>query len=189
MLFTRCPECDTTFRVTDETLKKASGQVRCGRCASVFNAYSELQDPATKSPGSEARGRGRRIPTPAPPPEAPKRATAGPGTLIPLEPKTPGIDSGLGVGTSIADVVAEANVAAAEAAAEGRADEKPRASHAISATEVDRVLTDDQVRPVPYVWLHPEPRRRSRWWAAGSALALVVLGTQAVHHFRSHIAG
>ena len=48
MLLTRCPECDTTFRVTDETLKKASGQVRCGRCASVFNAYSELQDAGSK---------------------------------------------------------------------------------------------------------------------------------------------
>lgn len=46
MLFTRCPDCDTTFRVTDEALKKANGQVRCGRCASVFNAYAELQDPA-----------------------------------------------------------------------------------------------------------------------------------------------
>jgi predicted Zn finger-like uncharacterized protein len=49
MLFTRCPECETTFRVTDETLKKAHGQVRCGRCASVFNAYAELRDPNAKS--------------------------------------------------------------------------------------------------------------------------------------------
>ncbi len=43
MLFTRCPDCDTTFRVTDEVLKKANGQVRCGRCASVFNALAELR--------------------------------------------------------------------------------------------------------------------------------------------------
>jgi hypothetical protein len=85
-------------------------------------------------------------------------------------------------------VVAEANVAAAEAAAEARADEKSD-PHAISATEVDRVLTDDQAKPVPYVWLHPEPRRGSRWWTVGSALALLVLGTQALHHFRSDIAG
>jgi predicted Zn finger-like uncharacterized protein len=49
MLFTRCPECETTFRVTDDTLKKANGQVRCGRCASVFNAYAELRDPNAKS--------------------------------------------------------------------------------------------------------------------------------------------
>jgi predicted Zn finger-like uncharacterized protein len=47
MLFTRCPDCETTFRVTDEALKKAHGQVRCGRCASVFNAYAELRDPHT----------------------------------------------------------------------------------------------------------------------------------------------
>ena len=54
MLFTRCPECDTTFRVTDETLKKANGQVRCGRCASVFNAYAELHDPTAKTFEPEA---------------------------------------------------------------------------------------------------------------------------------------
>jgi predicted Zn finger-like uncharacterized protein len=44
MLFTRCPDCDTTFRVTDDALMKAHGQVRCGRCASVFNAYAERRD-------------------------------------------------------------------------------------------------------------------------------------------------
>jgi len=58
MLLTRCPECDTTFRVTDEALKKASGQVRCGRCASVFNAYAELHD-SEKTPES------KRAPPPA----------------------------------------------------------------------------------------------------------------------------
>jgi predicted Zn finger-like uncharacterized protein len=52
MLLTRCPECETTFRVTDEALKKASGQVRCGRCASVFNAYAELHD-SDKTPESQ----------------------------------------------------------------------------------------------------------------------------------------
>jgi predicted Zn finger-like uncharacterized protein len=45
MLLTRCPDCGTTFRVTDDALKKANGQVRCGRCASVFNAYAELRVP------------------------------------------------------------------------------------------------------------------------------------------------
>lgn len=43
MLFTRCPECDTTFRITADALRKADGQVRCGRCACVFNAYTELR--------------------------------------------------------------------------------------------------------------------------------------------------
>jgi predicted Zn finger-like uncharacterized protein len=44
MLFTRCPDCDTTFRVTDDALRKANGQVRCGRCSSVFNAYAERRE-------------------------------------------------------------------------------------------------------------------------------------------------
>jgi predicted Zn finger-like uncharacterized protein len=43
MLFTRCPDCETTFKITAEALRKADGQVRCGRCASVFNAYTELR--------------------------------------------------------------------------------------------------------------------------------------------------
>jgi predicted Zn finger-like uncharacterized protein len=43
MLFTRCPDCQTTFKITADALRKADGQVRCGRCASVFNAYTELR--------------------------------------------------------------------------------------------------------------------------------------------------
>jgi predicted Zn finger-like uncharacterized protein len=190
MLLTRCPECDTTFRVTDETLKKASGQVRCGRCASVFNAYAELQDPGAKSQDPEARDRARKAagasPSPAPPKTA---ATPGSGTPLRLETKRPDGDSGAGPIASMAAVVAEAKVAAADAAAEARADETPPDPQAISATEVDRVLTDEKPSPVPYVWLHPEPRPRSRWWTVASALALLVLGAQAIHHFRSDIAG
>ena len=35
---TRCPECQTTFRVTDSQLAAAAGMVRCGTCMHVFNA-------------------------------------------------------------------------------------------------------------------------------------------------------
>lgn len=44
MLYTRCPDCKTTFRITAEALSKAGGQVRCGRCACVFDAYAELRE-------------------------------------------------------------------------------------------------------------------------------------------------
>src|SRR5690606_15747085 len=44
MLFTRCPSCETTFRITDRALHKAGGQVRCGRCSCVFDAYSALRE-------------------------------------------------------------------------------------------------------------------------------------------------
>ena len=44
MLFTRCPDCQTNFRITADALRKADGQVRCGHCSAVFNAYEELRD-------------------------------------------------------------------------------------------------------------------------------------------------
>ena len=105
MLFTRCPECETTFRVTDETLKKANGQVRCGRCASVFNAYAELHDPAAKSFEPEAERPRPAVTRPpirlqhAPPPAPP-----------PAESKTVEPDTGApGIGNAaVADVAAEA---------------------------------------------------------------------------------
>lgn len=36
--YTRCPNCQTTFRVSNEQLKAAGGKVRCGHCTHVFNA-------------------------------------------------------------------------------------------------------------------------------------------------------
>ena len=39
---TRCPACDTTFRVTAEQLKAKQGNVRCGQCRHVFNALTTL---------------------------------------------------------------------------------------------------------------------------------------------------
>jgi len=41
-MFTRCPHCDTVFRVTPQQLQVSSGQVRCGRCQEVFDAFSTL---------------------------------------------------------------------------------------------------------------------------------------------------
>jgi predicted Zn finger-like uncharacterized protein len=47
MLLTRCPRCQTQFRVTSELLAKAGGQARCGRCSHVFDAVKELRTPPT----------------------------------------------------------------------------------------------------------------------------------------------
>lgn len=39
---TRCPECQTTFRVTPDQLRARAGKVRCGQCQTVFNALDSL---------------------------------------------------------------------------------------------------------------------------------------------------
>lgn len=54
-LATRCPVCQTVFRVVQDQLKVSEGWVRCGRCAKVFNAFEGLFDlerefPALRGP-------------------------------------------------------------------------------------------------------------------------------------------
>ncbi|MGO4393347.1 zinc-ribbon and DUF3426 domain-containing protein [Variovorax sp. M-6] len=67
-LVTRCPACDTTFKVVRDQLRISDGWVRCGRCSQVFDATVDLQEapdarPVTSVPVS--------TPEPAPASEAP----------------------------------------------------------------------------------------------------------------------
>lgn len=39
---TRCPHCQTAFKVTADQLQAASGMVRCGKCFKVFNGRDNL---------------------------------------------------------------------------------------------------------------------------------------------------
>ncbi len=49
-IYTRCPECSTVFRVTEEHLKLAKGKVRCGACLSIFKATEHLVRPKSETP-------------------------------------------------------------------------------------------------------------------------------------------
>ena len=89
MLFTRCPSCDTTFRVTDEALTKAGGQVRCGRCASVFNAYAELRETTVPAePAANAASQPPVAATAAPARPPPSGAAIGPPRVPARAPVT-----------------------------------------------------------------------------------------------------
>ncbi len=48
-LITRCPACDTMFKVVADQLKVSQGWVRCGQCFEVFDASAHLQ-PAESAP-------------------------------------------------------------------------------------------------------------------------------------------
>lgn len=41
-LTTRCPECNTAFRVHADQLSARGGRVRCGKCSRVFDAVAQL---------------------------------------------------------------------------------------------------------------------------------------------------
>jgi hypothetical protein len=65
----------------------------------------------------------------------------------------------------------------------------------LNATEIERVLTSNAGPPLPqsaYVWSATgaagERRATSRGWSVAAAVALLGLGAQTIHHFRSDIA-
>ena len=45
-LITRCPSCQTSFRVVPDQLRMSEGWARCGQCSEIFDATSSLQDDA-----------------------------------------------------------------------------------------------------------------------------------------------
>ena len=47
-MFTTCSHCHTRFKVTAKQLKVADGQVRCGKCDQVFDAYVALESSRAK---------------------------------------------------------------------------------------------------------------------------------------------
>ncbi len=74
MMLTRCPACDTAFRVTPEQLKARAGKVRCGHCSAVFNALETLEDGlAATAPVEAASLASEAVPQPVvePSPAAP----------------------------------------------------------------------------------------------------------------------
>jgi predicted Zn finger-like uncharacterized protein len=197
MLFTRCPECETTFRVTDETLKKANGQVRCGRCASVFNAYAELHDPSAKNFEAEvakAHAPSEKSATvtptlPAPPPIASQ--TVSQSTTVEPAATASGIAPAgppeVALGANLASVDAAPKRVPTEGVAPPDAD--------LSATDIERVLTSSAGLPLPqssYLWpaAQAASKRRAghRRWSVAAALAVLALGAQAIHYFRAGLA-
>jgi predicted Zn finger-like uncharacterized protein len=65
-LATKCPHCNTIFRVAADQLKLRGGIVRCGTCREVFDGNAALVDPAAASPFA-----------------------SGPATVTPLSPPYP----------------------------------------------------------------------------------------------------
>lgn len=90
-LATRCPHCNTIFKVVQDQLKVSEGWVRCGRCNEVFNALEGLFDmerepPPQRSPGQPAApSAGASAPPPAPdtPPTAPPSPEPAPNAATP----------------------------------------------------------------------------------------------------------
>lgn len=50
-MYTRCPQCHTTFRIQADHIKAAQGMVRCGHCQAIFQSMDHLFDRVDSSGG------------------------------------------------------------------------------------------------------------------------------------------
>ena len=72
VMYTRCPQCQTTFTVSPEQLQARGGVVRCGACHNVFHADRNLMQELPQSSPTTSRnqqplaavGGGANIPLP-----------------------------------------------------------------------------------------------------------------------------
>ncbi|MDR2331129.1 MAG: zinc-ribbon domain-containing protein [Comamonas sp.] len=81
---TRCPQCQTRFKVVDDQLRISDGWVRCGKCKAVFDALTHLVAgaPAAVPIGPQAPAV-EHAPVAAPAPEAAQLQVAAPVVATP----------------------------------------------------------------------------------------------------------
>lgn len=146
-MVTRCPHCATAFRVTAEQLQAHSGHVRCGCCASVFDAFPTLTAMPDTLPV-------RRLDEPGREPESGAvEAMSGPATMAAPGPPPAAGDGATG---SLPDPARAPDERTMDVAGPER-----------GGTDVVPSLTDYSVSP----WPASRPAGRLRWWLG---LALVV---------------
>ncbi|WP_394241562.1 DUF3426 domain-containing protein [Halopseudomonas laoshanensis] len=77
MLVAQCPHCQTRFRLSQDHLQAAAGNVRCGACLKVFDARAQINSAEPEpSPAPDAAK------TPPPPPAAGEPGSGRQGSLL-----------------------------------------------------------------------------------------------------------
>jgi predicted Zn finger-like uncharacterized protein len=200
MMQTRCPACQTSYRVTADQLKAAQGQVRCGHCNQIFDGLEHLLELAPAPPIP---------PIPPIPSRAPDVSSAPGAPSAPsIAPHTEAFDFDLGPATRPAAVPEGADGADDEVAGEdaaAHATDGPAPSHEDSAPP-SPPQPDQGMRAadtsIPAASATPEtpaadwsrfdetvPQSGSAWgWSSAALLALTLLLLQALVHFRVELA-
>lgn len=171
-MVTRCPGCNTLFRVTPQQLQAREGKVRCGRCMLVFDGFKMLAAMPERSAGQREEAQGV---VPAPPP--------------PLQPAVN--EAAISAVAAITDDQAAAPAAHEQVAATGMSTQLPGGA-APAATAQPAVAPGPQT-PEEEWPAEPEPAQpvppRDRWlWGTGSALLLLVAAGQAAYFYRMQLA-
>ncbi|MBK7813064.1 MAG: zinc-ribbon domain-containing protein [Rhodocyclaceae bacterium] len=158
MMFTRCPDCGTAFRVVPAQLKARQGWVRCGQCMASFDALASLaEDAGEMPPPMEAGTIAADIAAPSPevvPPSSDAADEQPPDDR--LEPT----------------MAPAAELAAAPEPSAELAPPTPTAPAALPEPRLHEISSGQRSGP----------------WLVGGALALAALSMQAAVHFRATLA-
>src|SRR6185503_2586658 len=161
-MVTRCPACSTTFRVAPPQLQAQQGMVRCGRCLTVFDAFKTL---ATVEEG------------------------VAPDTATPqvAEPQPAAVGDPVPESAALEPVFKLEPVSATELAAAAEPSREPAAKAESADDARDFGPAPEQLTIEDHLFLEENREakaRNARWWAAGAALLLIVLGGQALYVYR-----
>ena len=181
-MLTRCPACETHFRITPAQLKARSGSVRCGACQHVFNALDSLvEEPVVVAAPPISESAQQSLATPIS--DFDVEASEFPETGIDEVTVSPAPTSELA--EEVLEEVSPLNPEVLEASIG-----EPVEAAEIGAIEPE--AADAGADSIPSDWSEtfpepPPPPRR--WpWVIGSGIALTVIGLQAVLAFRVELA-
>lgn len=204
---TRCPNCQTTFRVTPDQLKARAGHVRCGYCESAFNALDSLVDDSAVAANAASAN--------APATASPPHPTLAPPSLTPSASARPADAPAAQDASQTAahdDIAPESTLPSLPslAGAEGAAD-SPGSVSGDATDDTDRLseaeahelgkatglILPRETSDIPGYskWsegvvsdMAPPPDKATRWPFVLAGLLLgLALATQLVYHFRSEI--
>lgn len=208
-MVTKCPACDTVFRVTPGQLQAQEGKVRCGRCMTVFDGFKGLatlpDQTAVESQERAPADTAAPLPlavvenkTAAVPPEtgvaqdwdATEPAT-GKAQLFELE-SPPGFPEFTLQPASPQQPELEPQPEPRAEAPDGAEEAQPAAAAADLASEAAPAMVARHPlaskEPLYAKVAEAGPRHSSWTWAAGSLVLLFVLAAQAAYVYRSELA-
>jgi predicted Zn finger-like uncharacterized protein len=175
-MVTRCPGCNTLFRVTTPQLQAREGKVRCGRCTLIFDGFKMLAAmPELPATGRLDVAQASEVDSNSSHPQP----VAGDETIVaPVTVADAQIDTGL---------AADANSVPQAATA--------RAVPDLPAGTADFVAVTASTS-LPQAWEEafleepvPVMSQRNRWlWGTASLLLLFAITAQAVYFYRTQLA-
>lgn len=186
-MLTTCTECGTRFRLSAEQLRQAGGQVRCGRCGEIFDAFIHLHgDDGTpwSLPPDDLTDIKATQPLPMPDagaetPDADDEDLFGDTDDLPTTPSSrieprmddlfADLDLDSGSPATLPDLDHELDTGDEFAAELGTLEPEP-----------DR-LPDTELPPHDHLVAYPHRRRQRLWWGAGSILLALLLAAQWVN--------